>query len=48
MTGYFNSLSDGINAGANYMADIAIAALADLGYALETDDSGTVDFDAIA
>ena len=48
MTGYINSLGDGINAGANYMADITIAALADLGYALETDDNGTVDYDAMA
>jgi len=48
MTGYINSLGDGANVGANYMADITIAALADLGYVLETNDSGTVNYDAMA
>jgi hypothetical protein len=48
MTGYINSLGDGANVGANYMADITIAALSDLGYVLETDDSGNVNYDAMA
>ncbi|SNT06570.1 hypothetical protein SAMN05421757_105342 [Tropicimonas sediminicola] len=48
MTGYINSLDDGMNAGANYMADFTVAAFADLGYTLDTGADGQVNYDAIA
>lgn len=48
MTGFINSLNDGANVGANYMDDITVAALADLGYTMETDETGAVDYDAMA
>ncbi len=48
MTGYINSLDNGVNAGANYLADFTVAAFADLGYTLDTGTGSTVDYDAIA
>jgi hypothetical protein len=37
MTGYINSLNDGENVGANYLADFTVAAFADLGYVVSGD-----------
>jgi hypothetical protein len=37
MTGYINSLNDGKNVGANYLADFTVAAFADLGYDINGD-----------